>query len=73
MTFILSVILIQVLARDKLSRYGMGGLVGSVAVLGGFLLMAGLEAGGGGHRCLKGSNLNCWQLTSIGIDVSKGI
>ena len=28
----------------------MGGLVGSVAVLGGFLLMAGLEAGGGGHR-----------------------
>jgi len=40
----------EVLARDKLSRYGMGGLVGSVAVLAGFLLMAGLEAGGGGHR-----------------------
>ena len=40
----------QVLARDKLSRYGMGGLVGSLAVLAGFLLMAGLEAAGGGHR-----------------------
>merc|ERR1711936_1076626 len=39
----------EVLARDKLSRYGMGGLVGSVAVLAGFLLMAGMEEGGGGH------------------------
>jgi len=39
----------EVLARDKLAKYGMSGLLGALAVLVGFLLMAGMEAGAGGH------------------------
>merc|ERR1712020_811719 len=37
----------EVLARDKLAQYGMSGLLGALAVLLGFSLMAGLEAVGG--------------------------
>ena len=37
----------EVLARDKLLQYGMSGLLGALAVLLGFSLMAGLEAVGG--------------------------
>ena len=47
----------EVLCRDKLSKYGMSGLLGAVAVILGFTLMAGMEAagpehshGGGGHH-----------------------
>merc|ERR1719430_1579892 len=39
----------EVLSRDKLAKYGMSGLFGAIAVLLGFLLMAGMEAGSGGH------------------------
>jgi zinc transporter ZupT len=39
----------EVLARDKLSKYGMSGLVGALAVIVGFTLMAAMEAGAGGH------------------------
>jgi len=37
----------EVLSRDKLTKYGMSGLVGALAVVLGFSLMAGLEAGAG--------------------------
>merc|ERR1719295_418828 len=37
----------EVLSRDKLIKYGMSGLVGALAVVLGFSLMAGLEAGAG--------------------------
>merc|ERR1712142_1116991 len=37
----------EVLARDKLSKYGMSGLVGAMAVMIGFTVMAGMEAQGG--------------------------
>ena len=37
----------EVLARDKLGRYGMSGLVGALAVMLGFSVMAGLEVVGG--------------------------
>jgi len=37
----------EVLSRDKLTKYGMSGLVGALAVVLGFTLMAGLEAGAG--------------------------
>ena len=51
----------EVLARDKLGRYGMSGLVGALAVTLGFSLMAGLEVAGGhshgghghGHEALE--------------------
>merc|ERR1719430_2858752 len=39
----------EVLARDKLSKYGMSGLLGALAVMLGFMVMAGMEAGHGGH------------------------
>jgi len=39
----------EVLARDKLSKYGMSGLLGAFAVLLGFLAMAASEAGGHSH------------------------
>ena len=37
----------EVLSRDKLEKYGMSGLVGALAVVLGFSLMAGLEVVGG--------------------------
>ena len=39
----------EVLARDKLAKYGMSGLLGALAVMIGFTLMAGIEAQGHGH------------------------
>jgi len=39
----------EVLARDKLSKYGMSGLLGALAVMVGFTVMAAMEAGAGGH------------------------
>ena len=37
----------EVLARDKLARYGMSGLAGATAVMLGFTVMAAMEAAGG--------------------------
>jgi len=37
----------EVLARDKLNKYGMSGLAGALAVMVGFTVMAGMEATGG--------------------------
>ena len=39
----------EVLSRDKLTKYGMSGLVGAIAVICGFGLMAALEVNGHGH------------------------
>merc|ERR1712020_588058 len=39
----------EVLARDKLTKYGMSGLLGALAVMLGFALMGGMEAAGHGH------------------------
>ena len=39
----------EVLARDKLTKYGMSGLVGALAVMAGFTLMAGMESAGHSH------------------------
>merc|ERR1711915_744953 len=39
----------EVLARDKLTKYGMSGLVGAISVICGFALMAGLEVNGHSH------------------------
>merc|ERR1719348_1294398 len=39
----------EVLASDKLKKYGMGGLVGALGICLGVLLMVSLEAGSGGH------------------------
>jgi zinc transporter ZupT len=39
----------EVLARDKLTKYGMSGLAGALAVMLGFALMGGMEAAGHGH------------------------
>merc|ERR1712106_832963 len=39
----------EVLARDKLAKYGMSGLLGALAVMVGFTFMAAMEAGAGGH------------------------
>merc|ERR1719412_480965 len=50
----------EVLARDKLTKYGMSGLVGALAVMAGFTLMAGMEttgghSHGGGHHHTEGA------------------
>ena len=37
----------EVLARDKLTKYGMSGLVAALAIMAGFTLMAGMESAGG--------------------------
>jgi len=39
----------EVLARDKLSKYGMSGIVGALAVMVGFIAMTVIEAEAGGH------------------------
>jgi len=39
----------EVLARDKLTKYGMSGIVGAISVICGFALMAGLEVNGHSH------------------------
>ena len=39
----------EVLARDKLSKHGMSGLVGAFPVIVGFTLMTAMEAEAGGH------------------------
>jgi len=39
----------EVLARDKLTKYGMSGLAGALAVILGFAFMGGMEAIGPGH------------------------
>ena len=39
----------EVLARDKLTKYGMSGLAGALAVMLGFALMGGMEAAGHGN------------------------
>jgi len=47
----------EVLAREKLSNYGMSGLLGAFAVLLGFLMMAGMEAGNIGHQCTHSNTI----------------
>ena len=39
----------EVLARDKLNKYGMSGILGAIAVICGYGLMAGLEVNGHSH------------------------
>ena len=37
------------MARDKLNKYGMSGILGAIAVICGYGLMAGLEVNGHSH------------------------
>merc|ERR1719450_927818 len=41
----------EVLARDKLGKYGMSGLLGALAIMLGFSLMAGLEISADHSHC----------------------